>query len=149
MIIWLVVTGWHFWHFPRNIGLLSSSQLTNSIIFQRGGPGPPTSLRCLLKIGKLWEIHRLLQYHHVLLSFWSFGFHEKCPLKDATRILDLNQTTKRWMSEGRPSKTISSSIHLQFVDYIILIYIYIHMGIILKPSYSNLVCGFVENFWAA
>ena len=31
-------TGWwfgcHFWHFPRNIGLLSSSQLTNSNLFQ-------------------------------------------------------------------------------------------------------------------
>ena len=56
---WLVVTGCHFWHFPINIGLLSSSQLTNSyfsiwlgnvkssqltnsIIFQRGGKKPPT-----------------------------------------------------------------------------------------------------------
>ena len=26
------------WHFPINIGLLSSSQLTNSNLFQRGGP---------------------------------------------------------------------------------------------------------------
>ena len=40
-IIWLVV--WNIFVFPRNIGLRLSSQLTNSIIFQRGGPGPPTS----------------------------------------------------------------------------------------------------------
>ena len=33
--------GCHFLDFPINIGFLSSSQLTN--IFQRGGPGPPTS----------------------------------------------------------------------------------------------------------
>ena len=42
-----IPTGWwfgcHVLNFPINIGLLSSSQLTNSIIFQRGGPGPPTS----------------------------------------------------------------------------------------------------------
>ena len=36
-MIWLVVTGCHFWHFPRNIGFMSSSQLTNSNLFQRGG----------------------------------------------------------------------------------------------------------------
>ena len=44
--MWIISTGWwfgcHFWHFPRNIGFLSSSQLTKSIIFQRGGEKPPT-----------------------------------------------------------------------------------------------------------
>ena len=36
-------------------------------------------------------------------------------------------------------------------DIFIYIYIYyiIDMGIVLKPSYSNLVCGFVENFGVA
>ena len=32
-------------YFPINIGLRLSSQLTNSNLFQRGGPGPPTSSR--------------------------------------------------------------------------------------------------------
>ena len=36
--------GCHEFYFPINIGLLSSSQLTNSIIFQRGGQKPPTSI---------------------------------------------------------------------------------------------------------
>ena len=39
-------TGWWFgcyqFYFPINIGLLSSSQLTNSYFSGRGGPGPPT-----------------------------------------------------------------------------------------------------------
>ena len=36
---WLVVNGCHeFWNFPMNIGLRWSSQLTNSNLFQRGGP---------------------------------------------------------------------------------------------------------------
>ena len=40
---WLVVWLEHqFWHFPINIGLMSSSQLTNSY-FSEGWPGPPTS----------------------------------------------------------------------------------------------------------
>ena len=45
-------TGWWLpwiWHFPRNIGLMLSSQLTNKNIFQRGGyTGPPTR-KSLLK----------------------------------------------------------------------------------------------------
>ena len=32
------LVGTSIWHFPINIGLRLSSQLTNSIIFQRGGP---------------------------------------------------------------------------------------------------------------
>ena len=35
---WLVVWKTSIWHFPRNIGWISSSQLTNSNLFQRGGP---------------------------------------------------------------------------------------------------------------
>ena len=43
------LSGWwfgcHLDYFPIHIGNLSSSQLTDSIIFQgRGGPGPPSSL---------------------------------------------------------------------------------------------------------
>ena len=37
--IWLVV--WTIFYFPRNIGLLSSSQLTNSNLFQRGSNHQP------------------------------------------------------------------------------------------------------------
>ena len=33
-------------YFPRNIGNFII-QLTNSIIFQRGGPGPPTRYTCI------------------------------------------------------------------------------------------------------
>ena len=45
MIIWLVVNGCHEFYFPINIGLRLSSQLSSQLthIFQRGGPGPPTS----------------------------------------------------------------------------------------------------------
>ena len=64
-------TGWWFgcqwlWHFPRNIGFLSSSQLTNSIIFQRGGPGPPTSSKCFSMFFFLffaWR-HQARSSHH-------------------------------------------------------------------------------------
>ena len=43
--VYLVGGNWlpWIWNCPINIGLRWSSQLTNSIIFQRGGPGPPTS----------------------------------------------------------------------------------------------------------
>ena len=34
---WLVVNGCHEFYFPIHIGLISSSQLTNSNLFQRGG----------------------------------------------------------------------------------------------------------------
>ena len=63
-LFWLVVTGCHLNCFPMNMkGIIShefcifpeiwrefrlSSQLTKSIIFQRGGPGPPTSLLMVL-----------------------------------------------------------------------------------------------------
>ena len=44
---WNIYSGWwfgcHEFDFPINIGLLSSSQLTNSYVSGRGGPGPPTS----------------------------------------------------------------------------------------------------------
>ena len=40
-----------FFIFPEILGI-SSSQLTNSIIFQRGGPGPPT--RGLFEVENLW-----------------------------------------------------------------------------------------------
>ena len=44
MMLWLVVNGCHeFGIFPINIGFRLSSQVTNSIIFQRGGEKPPTS----------------------------------------------------------------------------------------------------------
>ena len=41
---WLVVWLPSLFYVPINIGNVKSSQLTNSIIFQRGGEKPPTSL---------------------------------------------------------------------------------------------------------
>ena len=60
---WLVV--WlPFFYFPRNIGLLSSSQLTNSYFSEGFFPQPPTSHRCpfphLFPIG--WLINRGVVY---------------------------------------------------------------------------------------
>ena len=66
-----------------------------------------------------------------------------------------------------PSSLATITIGFIYITYNTYIYIYIHnilyiykeytciniyihhMGIVLKPSYSNLVCGFVENFGVA
>ena len=45
IIYWLVVTGCHFFYFPRNIGNVIIPM--DFHIFQRGGPGPPTSIPCI------------------------------------------------------------------------------------------------------
>ena len=37
---------WNFMTF-HSVGVMSSSQLTNSMIFQRGGEKPPTSIICM------------------------------------------------------------------------------------------------------
>ena len=55
MMFWLVLTGtWLDYDFPI-ILWISSSQLTNSIIFQRGRAQPPTSV----DFASFWIIHQL------------------------------------------------------------------------------------------
>ena len=63
----------HQFYFPRNIGLLSSSQLTNSNLFQRGGPGPPTR-QISTNIHNLWQVHWKMRIHY---RFWAILFSDK------------------------------------------------------------------------
>ena len=83
---WLVV--WlPFFIFPWILGM-SSSHLTNSIIFQRGGPGPPTSYRLFSingmmitpqkhrRIGMV-RVHRV--HHDFLQKIIPFGIYRISP----------------------------------------------------------------------
>ena len=74
---WLVVTGCHQFYFPRNIGLRLSSQLTNSIIFQRGGKKPPTSIHTLHQL--FYQIatgFRLVNYEVMtIMTIHNGAFH--------------------------------------------------------------------------
>ena len=61
--IWKVKPGWwfgcHEFYFPIQLGM-SSSQLTNSNLFQRGGPGPPT--RNMFKHPPPWIASSIRRY---------------------------------------------------------------------------------------
>ena len=64
--IWLVVWLPSIWHFPINIGLLSSSQLTNSYFF-RGVAQPPTRYEVgILRAKSPW----LAKYIYLQDSLW-------------------------------------------------------------------------------
>ena len=96
-----IIAGWwfgcHQFYFPRNIGCLSSSQLTNSIIFQDGVfPQPPTSNFCLSE--KMLWFPIALQDHPFVVS-----------LMELSQVMDMKKP-KRLESQT------SSSLREDFGD---------------------------------
>ena len=133
MPYWLVVTGCHQFYFPRNIGLLSSSQLTKSIIFQRGGSGPPT--RIVLEISCLFLLRLHLFKHEIPKNrtgheLRTYPMFEKYPVDGGGSI---DGGTPKWLVEfisENPTK----------LDHV---WGYHHLW---KPPYPNPRAGFFSRF---
>ena len=101
-------TGWwfgcHLLNFPINIGLLSSSQLTNSYFSGRGGPGPPTrndeifwlNHRELTRfIGIFWGPRNLCGPSVFDISTWCPGCQT---IRYETRVRSLRSTREETLS---------------------------------------------------
>ena len=68
------VFGCHFWHFPRNIGFMSSSQLTKSD-FSEGWVYWPTNQLSIPMIGQGWRRGLMISSSRTVTPRWSFPSH--------------------------------------------------------------------------
>ena len=118
--------GCHFWHFPINIGLLSSSQLTNSYFSGRGGPGPPTrndeifwlNHRELTRfIGIFWGPRNLCGPSVFDISTWCPGCQT---IRYETRVRSLRSTREETLSGLKWDENILS-IPINFTSDVLIL----------------------------